>query len=166
MYLVPRDSMPDRLAPAWAFLSGDERHFEEQPAHACRPGQRELAVVLPVHLHNGRPHRLMAVGLVIDEREARHLACFMMGLAEDQVNEDDVRDVCMEACNVLGGSLVDSSHDGHVAEVGLPHPLSPDRFADLLRQAPACITFSCEGLHDRRVLVTVFDAVDEHILES
>ena len=90
----------------------------------------------------------------------------MMGLAENDVNEDDVRDVCMEACNVLGGALVANHQDGQVAEVGLPHPLSSDRFAALLRQAPTCITFSCEGLHDRRVLVTVFDAVDEHILES
>src|SRR3989338_3749652 len=95
MYLIPKDTMASKLAPAWAFLSGEDRLFEEGASQHTRPGEREHAIVLPVHLPDGRPQRLMAVGLLIDDQEATDVACFMFGLPQNEISADDVRDDCI-----------------------------------------------------------------------
>ncbi|HEX5358246.1 MAG TPA: hypothetical protein VFW93_18740 [Aquabacterium sp.] len=166
MYLIPKDTMASKLDPAWTFLSGVERHFEEGPAQATRPGEREHAVVLPVHLHDGLPERLMAVGLLIDDQEATDVACFMFGLPVTEISTDDVRDACMEACNVLGGCLVMSHDQAHTVEIGLPKELPLAQFTELQRHARVSVTFSSESDAGRRIVITVFDAIDQRILES
>ena len=157
--------MASKLAPAWAFLSGQDRHFEEGPAQASRPGEQAHAVVLPVHLHDGPP-RLMAVGLLIDDQEATQVACFMFGLPSDGIDASDISDACMEACNVLGGCLVRSSDEAHTVEIGLPKELPLAQFCELQRQARASVTFSSESDAGQRIVITVFDAIDQRILES
>lgn len=166
MYLIPKDTMAGQLAPAWAFLSGAQRQFAETAQPDTRPGEREHAIVLPVHLSEGRPKRLMAVGLLIDDAQAIEVAAFMFGQAPASLGPDDVRDACMEACNVLGGCLVCSSSDTHTVEIGLPQEIPLQRFAELQRQAHASATFSSEDDAGRRIVVTVFDAIDQRILES
>lgn len=166
MYLVPKDIMASKLDPAWAFLSGSVRHFAEGRDQDARPGEREHAIVLPVHLHEDLPTRLMAVGLLINDLEAVDVARFMFGIPTGEISPDDVADACKEACNVLGGCLVTSYSDTHTVEIGLPQELPPTRFSELQRNAVICVTFSSETDAGRRIVVTVFDAIDQRILES
>lgn len=165
MYLVPKDVMASKLAPAWAFLSGAERHFEEGSAHDSRPGEREHAIVLPVHLRDGSPEHWLAVGLLIDCMEAEGIARFMFGVPAGDISPDDVRDACMEACNVLGGCLVREA-DGQGIGIGLPQELAPDLFSELRRKAVMSVAFASEDATGRRIVVTVFDPIDQRILES
>lgn len=166
MYLVPKDIMASKLDPAWVFLSGAERHFEEGRPDDARPGEREHAIVLPVYLSKDLPARMIAVGLLIDDLEAVAIARFMFGIPTGDVSPDDITDACKEACNVLGSCLVTSSVDVHNVEIGLPQELPPLRFAELQGNAVTCVTFSSEPESGHRVVVTVFDAVDHRILEA
>jgi hypothetical protein len=166
MYLVAKDAMASKLDPAWTFLSGVQRHFEEASAQASRPGEREHAVVLPVQVHDDPRERCMAVGLLIDDGEATGIARFMFGIPTGDVSVDDVRDACMEACNVLGGCLVVGNTGGQRIEIGLPQELPLSRFSQLQRDAVITVTFSSADAAGRRIVITVFDAVDQRILES
>lgn len=158
--------MASKLVPAWLFLRGVERCFEESLLQDTRPGEREHAVVLPVRLAEDLPQRLMAVGLLIDEQEAIDVASFMFGLPAGDISGEDIRDACMEACNVLGSCLVKSPDEAHPVEIGLPQELPLSQFSALQRQAHASVTFTSGHDAGRRIVITVFDAVDQRILES
>lgn len=164
MHLTPKDHMASKLDPAWAFLSGQERHFEEGGLQGLGHGQREHAVVLPVHFPADQTSCLMAVSLLIDDDEAVSVACFMFGLPPDQIQPDDVRDACMEACNVLGGCLVKSANDAHTVEIGLPQEIEMSRFLALQQHAHESVTFMSDDHQGRRIVVTVFDAVEQSLL--
>lgn len=166
MYLIPRDAMANKLEPAWVFLSGSARHFVQGQVQDSRPGEREHTIVLPVHLHADRPARLMAVCLLIDDSEAVDVARFMFGIPTGEVSADDVTDACKEACNVMGGALIMSDQDKHTVEIGIPQEIPSDRFSELRRHAVISVTFASENDAGRRVVITVFDAIDQRILES
>jgi len=166
MHLIPKDAMASKLDPAWAFLSGEDRHFEEGVLQDTRPGELEHAVVLQVHFPENQKTCLMAVSLLIEDSEAQAVACFMFGVAPEDIQPDDIRDACMEACNVLGGCLVQSDDDQHTVEIGLPQEVSLSRFSELRQHAHECVTFCSDTPDGRRVVLTVFDSVEHGILES
>ncbi len=159
MYPLPKHSMAGRLTPAWAFLTGQERQFEEGQLHELRAGDHEHAIVLPVRM----PHRvdpsLMAVSLLIGDREARTVACFMFGLSEGDLQPDDVRDACMEACNVLGACLVRHDTMTGEVEIGLPKELPMHQFISLRQHAHECVTFQSHDPGGQGVVLTVFEAI-------
>ncbi len=166
MYLIPKESMASKLPPAWVFLSGKHCHFEEVLLNDMRGNEQAYAVILPVHLHQDHRQRLMAVSLLIGEQEAIDMARFMFDIKTGAVLSTDLHDACLEACNVFGGCLIQSDTQTNTFEIGLPQPITMGRFIELQRHASECVTFKSEGDAGQRIVVTVFDAVEQSILEG
>lgn len=164
MSLISTESLASRLEPAWAFLSGSTRHFVQTPPPAPRPGETEHTVVLPVKLLEGE--RLIAVGVMIDDAEAVAVARFMFGQSDGQVNQADLHDACLEACNVLASSVIAGCENPSVIDIGLPLEVSAQKYADLQQHAIARVSLVSEAQGERRIVVTVFDVNDQSVLES
>lgn len=167
MYLLPKDQMSGRLGPAWAFLSGSPREFVESVPQSPRPGEREHTVVMPVEAPKDIIDHAMAVGLLMHTDDAMEVGSFMFGIPANQLTPEDLRDVCMETCNVLGSCMV-VSDDGRSqgVELGLPKEVSAEYFSELQQKATASVTFVGESQSGNRVVITVFDAIDPSIVES
>lgn len=163
MSLIPAATLVSQLEPAWAFLSGTERHFEMTSLPLLRPGETEHRVVLPVKLLNGS--RLIAVGVMLDDDQAQAVARFMFGLPEGEVSDADLQDACLETCNVLASSVIKACENPDVIDIGLPLNLSASQYADLQSHAIARVTMTSEIDHEHRIVVTVFDVKDQGVLE-
>lgn len=170
MYHVQKDHMASKLASAWAFLRGNERHFEAVSPLELRPGERVHAIVLPVYVPDHLATYLLAVSLLIDNEEAVGIASHMFGLPESDVQTEDVRDASQEACNVLGsclaGNLIGDDNQALKLEIGLPQTMDISRFMAMRRQSDEGLTFQSEDWDGCRVAVTIFDAVDTKFLEQ
>lgn len=164
MTLIPVENLASHLEPAWSFLSGYERHFEPAELPQLRPGESEHRVVLPVKLLNGS--RLVAVGVMLDQDQAEAVARFMFGQPEGEISEADLQDACLETCNVLASSVIKACENPNVIDIGLPLELSAQRYIDLQSHATARVTLASEIDHGHRIVVTVFDVIDQSVLES
>jgi len=167
MYLLPKAEMSVRLGPAWAFLSGSPREFVESELQSPLPGEREHTVVMPVEAPKDVVGHAMAVGLLMHTSDAMEVGSFMFGMPADQLTAEDLRDVCMETCNVLGSCMV-VSDDGRSegVELGLPKEVSAEYFSELQQKAAVSVTFVSESKRGNRVVITVFDAIDPSVVES
>ena len=167
MYLLPKAEMSGRLGPAWAFLSGYPREFVESVPQSPRAGEREHTVVMPVEAPKDIVDHAMAVGLLMHTSDAMEVGSFMFGMPADQLTPEDLRDVCMETCNVLGSCMVISDDGSSVGvELGLPKEVSAEYFSELQSKATVSVTFVSESKTGNRVVITVFDAIDPSIVES
>lgn len=164
MSLIPIQNLANQLEPAWAFLSGHERHFVPTEVQPPRAGEREHRVVLPVKLLNG--HRLIAVAVMLDEDQAEAVARFMFGQPEGEINEADLQDACLETCNVLASSVIKGCENPNVIDIGLPLEVSAEKYLTLQSHAIARVTLMSEIDHEHRIVVTVFDVSDQSVLES
>jgi hypothetical protein len=122
---------------------------------------------MPVEAPKDIVDHAMAVGLLMDTNDALEVGSFMFGIPADQLTPDDLRDVCMETCNVLGSCLV-ISDDGRSngVELGLPKEVSAECFSELQSKATVSVTFVSESQSGNRVVITVFDAIDPSLVES
>lgn len=162
MSLIPVETLASQLEPAWAFLSGHQRHFAPTTEPMLpRPGETEHRVVLPVKLLNGS--RLVAVGVMIDEDQAEAVARFMFGQPEGEVSEADLQDACLETCNVLASSVIKGCENPDVIDIGLPAEVSAQTYADLQAHAIVRVTLMSEIDHEHRIVVTVFDVNDQSV---
>ncbi len=170
MYHVPKDHLANELASAWTFLRGNERHFEEASPLELRPGECMYAIVLPVHCPAPFGTCLLAVSLLVDEQEAIHIASHMFGLAESEVQAEDVRDASQEACNVLGsclaGNLIGDDDQAPKLAIGLPKTMEISKFMAMQQRSTVSMTFQSEDWDGRRVAVTFLEAVDTDLLEQ
>lgn len=162
MSLIPIESLASQLEPAWAFLSGNQRHFAPTTETMLpRPGETEHRVVLPVTLRHGS--RLVAVGVMIDQDQAEAVARFMFGQADGPLSEADVADACLETCNVLASSVIQGCENPSVIDIGLPLEVSAQEYAELQAHAMARVTLVSEIDHGHRIVVTVFDVNDQSV---
>lgn len=166
MQLLSRSEMTQRLSAAWAFLSGEPRAFMEGVSEQPNPGESQFLYVMPVVAPSDQVDRLMAIGLLMDARVAFTLAAFMFGSPLDELTQADMEDVCRESCNVLGSCLVKSDDGQSIGvELGLPQAVTADVFAELQANATVSVTFLAHW-SDQRVVITIFDTVDAHVMES
>lgn len=163
MSLIPAETIVSQLEPAWAFLSGHERHFEMTELQLPRPGETEHRVVLPVKLLGGQ--RLVAVGVMLDDDQAEAVARYMFGLPDGEVSPEDLLDACLETCNVLASSVIKNCENPDVIDIGLPLEVSAEKYAELQSHAVARVTITSEIDHEHRIVVTVFDVQDQSVLE-
>jgi hypothetical protein len=165
MQLPPRPEMISRLDSAWTFLTGQASSFSQSVPDFPTEGEAQFKFVMPVVSPHDRVDELMAIGLLIDPMVATVMAAFMFAIPESAVSTHDLKDVCREACNVLGSCLV--QHEGAQSggvELGLPQEVSHEVFAQLQENATVSVTFETR-FNGKRVVITVLDAVRSGIME-
>jgi hypothetical protein len=116
----------DKLAHAWAFLSGQNRQFHAVH-NTSGTAVAEFAYALPMQL--AHTPETPAIVVLIDRADAQSIAAFMFGTPADTLAEADLRDACGEACNVFSDCFVLHLSQNHDVQIGLPQSLSTADFA-------------------------------------
>lgn len=124
-------SIPERLARAWALLSGQARVFEWN-ADGFVPEISAHTYLLALDVVDTEDKAGIAISL--SPSDAQALACAMFRLPLAELSAHDVEDVCLEVCNVLADTLSDLIGPKDRLHTRLPQPLESNGYRQLLME--------------------------------
>jgi hypothetical protein len=157
MYLISQQQMSEKLAKSWKFLGGVDLTFSLSSKAISGDGRHTHRVVLPVTLEDPQASRAMAISLIIHETEAKRVSAHMFGLNQNEVTEDDIKDACKEACNVLGGGLIMDPN----SKLGIPFEVSEEDFLKLQKDSTLNVTFASNQPFADLIILSILDVSNQ-----
>lgn len=153
MQFLPNEEMLEKISESWKFVSGCAFRFKESNEYTFHDHDNLMAVILPLSIENQPLSESIAIGLIVDDKEAKKIACHMFGQTEDIVSEIDVKDAKRETCNIVGGGLIIDQR----SELGLPTEISLEEFFALQKSATFSRLFVSEKPNEDLVNLVIFD---------
>ena len=121
-------SIPRRVARAWALLCGENRQFE-WCADGRVPQISAHSYLLSLDFLGSEDKAGIAISLC--PQDARDMACAMFKLPIADLSDHDIEDACMEVCNVLADALSDIIAPKDRLHTRLPQPLETNGYQQL-----------------------------------
>ncbi len=118
-------SIPRRVARAWALLCGENRLFE-WCSEGFVPQISAHTYLLSLDFLGSDDKAGIAISLC--PQDARDLACSMFKLPIDDLSVPDIEDACMEVCNVLADAMSDIVAPKDRLHTRLPQPLETNGY--------------------------------------
>ena len=144
-------SIPERLARAWALLCGQERQFEWCP-DGFVPPIGPYTYLLSLDFLGSEDKAGIALSLC--PQDARDMACAMFKLPVAELSTHDIDDACLEVCNVLADALSDIIAPKDRLHTRLPQPLESNGYQQLrMGSALRCSLCSASGGQTTYLLV-------------
>lgn len=116
-HTAPPASTLQQLERAWLLLSGQRRHFVEEPGGPTPPGAEfcfMLALGQPRHGHH------KGVMVTLDRCDAELVTRHMFGLQTEVVPAPDICDAGREVCNVFADCVAHLIDERSELRMGLP----------------------------------------------
>lgn len=153
MQLLASDEMVKKITSSWLFVSGSTFDFKVSDQYTFHNHEQLMAVVLPVYIDHEQHHESIAVGLIIDDDEAKKIASHMFGQALEDLTGADIEDAKKETCNIMGGGLI----VGQNTELGVPTEITLEKFFELQKNASFSKLFVSDNPYQDLVNLVIFD---------
>ena len=144
-------SIPRRVARAWALLCGQERQFVWCSDGFVPPlGTHAYLLSLDFLDSQGKA----GIAIALSPRDAQDMASAMFQLPLAELSTHDIDDACLEVCNVLADALSDIIAPKERLHTCLPQPLESNGYQQLrMNGALRCSLRSASGGQTTYLLV-------------